>query len=70
MKTYLEINETLTEEEQLTQQPLQIRIPADDKADATSKLSTYEPLFVGRTYTKKVHFCKHEDGQPCVMEEL
>lgn len=70
MKTYLEIQETLTEEEQQVKQPQSIRIEVADKAEAISKLSKYEPAFKGLNYTKRVHYCGHEDGLPCEIEAL
>ena len=70
MKTYLEINEQLTAEEQQVKQAQSIRIEVVDKDDAISKLSVYEPAFKGLNYIKQVHYCKHEDGGECVVEAL
>jgi len=70
MHIYLEINETLIEKEQLTKQPLTLRLEVADKNKAIDKLIDVESLFIGRRYTKKVHYCKHEDGLPCVVEAL
>jgi len=70
MKTYLELNEILTPEEALIQQPLQVRVEVADKDDALAKLPLYEPDFEGRTYTKKIHYCYHEEGLPCKLEDL
>lgn len=70
MKQYLEIIEQLTEEEMFIKQPQIVRIEVVNKEEAVAKLPDYEPSFIGRTYTKNLHKCYHEEGQSCVLESL
>ena len=69
-KLYLEIQEILTEAEMFTQQPQQIRIEVVSKEEAIEKLPTFEPLFAGKNYIKRLHKCQHEEGLGCVVEAL
>jgi hypothetical protein len=69
---YLEIKETLTNEEILTKQPQEIRLAVADEADARAKLPTYEPLFNGLEYTAQLHICNHDKvpTKPCEFINL
>ncbi|MFZ3073281.1 MAG: hypothetical protein WA162_08560 [Thermodesulfobacteriota bacterium] len=62
MKTYLEITETFINPAGGVETGQVLKIAAVDKADALVKLSIYEPLFIGKTYTKKVHYCNHDES--------
>ena len=70
MQKYLEIIEQLTEEESFTRQPQTIRIGVATKQEAIDKLPLFEPLFVGKSYIKRLHTCYHAEGLPCTVEEL
>ena len=68
---YLEIKEQLTNEEAVTRQPMKVILEVVDRAEARAKLTLYEPLFLGRTYTTVHHIHAHgEESQPCVLEDL
>jgi len=70
MQLYLEIEEQLTSEQLQIQQPQSVRIAVDSKEDAIEKLDIYEPAFEGLNYIKRLHTCYHEEGLPCIIEEL
>jgi hypothetical protein len=70
MKLYLEMNETLTEEQMLTVQPQALRVEVTSKEEAVSKASLYASLFSGRSYVAQLHTCRHEDGGACTVEVL
>ena len=69
-KIYLEIIEQLTEEEMFTQQPQIVRIEVKDKQEAIEKLPQFEPSFTQKSYIKRLHTCRHEEGLGCVVEDL
>ena len=70
IRNYLEMNETLTEEETLTLQPQTLRMEVADKAEAIEKGLIYDSLFEGKNYVKQLHICGHEDGVACKLEVL
>lgn len=70
MKTYLEIQEQLTEAELQIKQPQIIRIEVKDKAEAAKKLAVYEPVFAKLKHIKQIHYCGHEDNVACRLETL
>ena len=74
IKKYLEIIESLPEEEGLERQPQVIRIEVEDEADAKKKLKIYEPVFKGLKYVKRMliqkHFQDADRNQPCEVKEL
>jgi len=45
MKYYLEINEVLTEEEQLIKQPQQLRLECTSEQDVLTKKEVYKDIF-------------------------
>ena len=57
MQRYLEIIEQLSLEQKQTVQAQEIRIKVDSKDEAISLLSTYEPIFEGLNYIKRLHTC-------------
>lgn len=67
MITYLEIIERPDTIEEI---PQEIKIKVADRADAISRLSTFEPLFEDMSYIKQIHYCKHEENEKCVLETL
>jgi len=69
-KKYLEIIEQLTDEESLIKQAQEMRLEVDSKEEALTLLSTYESLFDGLNYIKRLHTYYHEEGLPCTSEEL
>ena len=70
MQQYLEIIEQLDAQEAQTKQPQEMRLKVDSKDEAIALLSTYESLFDGLTYIKRLHTCYHEEGLPCTSEAL
>lgn len=62
MKTYLEITETFINAEGLAETGQVLRIEAVDRDDAIAKIPLYEPLFSGKTYTKEIHYCNHDES--------
>lgn len=70
MEQYLEIIEQLSEQEQFTKQPTNIRIKVNSKEEAIAKLPELEPLFTGLNYIKRLHTCYHEEGKSCEVEIL
>ena len=70
MKYYLEMNETLTEEQMQTVQPQTLRLEVVSKEEAVEKATQLEWMFAGKEYVKQLHVCRHEDGQPCEIEVL
>jgi len=74
IKKYLEIIETLTEEEMLAKQPQIVRIEVTGLSDARDKLPEYEPAFEGLDYVKRMltqrHFEDASKNQPCEITPL
>jgi len=70
MRTYFEMFEELTEEEMLTEQPQMIRLEISDEREAEKLLKEYEVHFRDRKYQARVHFCRHEDEEPCNVKIL
>lgn len=67
---YLEIIEQLTEIEKLTKQPQTIKVEVKSKLEALSLLPLYESFFAGKDYIIRLHYCGHQDGVPCEIEEI
>lgn len=70
MYLYLEIIEELEEEETFIRQPQMIRIEIKSEDEAPKLLETLEPLFCGRKYTKRIHYCYHDENKPCEVKIL
>jgi len=70
MRMYFEMYELLTEEEMFTRQPQQIRIEIASEDEAQKYLSQFEPLFEGKKYEARIHYCYHEEGKPCEVKIL
>lgn len=62
MKTYLELTETFVNADGGIETGQVLKIEVADKDDALVKLPLYEPLFKGKTYTKKIHYCNHDES--------
>lgn len=73
MKLYLEVDEVLEENELFTKQPQNIRVEVSSKEEALQMLNKLKelglPVF-SKKYIAKIHYCKHEEGEPCEVEEL
>lgn len=70
---YLEIEEQLTEEEQLEKQPSIVRVEVKDKAEAEKVYPDYEVDFEGKKYKVKYHIHFHSAkgaNRPCEVEIL
>jgi hypothetical protein len=68
MYRYLELIETLSEDEQAEKLPGIVRIEVTDKADADKKSPTYEALFTNKKYISRYHEHTHThtgDNIPC-----
>ena len=70
MRMYFEMLELLTEEEMFTRQPQQIRIEIASEDEAQKYLSQFEPLFEGKKYEARIHYCYHEEGKPCEVKVI
>ena len=74
LKNYLEIIETLSEEESLEKQPQIIRLEVKDEIEAKKKIAEYEPAFKGLNYKKQMltqrHWVDADKNQPCVVKPL
>ena len=70
MRMYFEMYELLTEEEMFTRQPQQIRIEIASEDEAQKYLSQFEPLFEGKKYEARIHYCYHEEGKPCEVKVI
>ena len=70
MRMYFEMYELLTEEEAFTRQPQEIRVEISSEDEANTLLQQYEPLFEGRKYEARIHYCYHEEGKPCEVKIL
>lgn len=70
MKMYLEIIEQLSDEEMGVKQPQILRIEVQTEDEALLILDSICALFEGLNITKKIHFCKHEEGLPCEVKEI
>ncbi|MCD6198919.1 MAG: hypothetical protein J7K15_10175 [Deltaproteobacteria bacterium] len=73
MRLYLEIMELLSEEEMFTRQPQFIRVEVRDEDQAMQLYQQLKPLFAGRKYVARLHYCYHEEGKPCevkIIEEV
>jgi len=73
MRLYLEIVEVLSEEEEFTRQPQLVRVEVESEDEAYQLYNQLKPLFNGRKYIARIHYCYHEEGKPCqvkVIEEV
>ena len=70
MRMYFEMYELLSEEEMFTRQPQQIRIEIVSEDEAQKYLQQFEPLFEGKKYEARIHYCYHEEGKPCEVKVL
>jgi len=70
MRMYFEMYELLSEEEMFTRQPQQIRIEIASEDEAQKYLSQFEPLFEGKKYEARIHYCYHEEGKPCEVKVI
>ena len=62
MKTYLEITETFVNAEGLAETGQVLRIEVGSRDEAMAKIPLYEPLFLGKAYTKEIHYCNHDES--------
>lgn len=70
MKIYIEIIEILSDEDLLTKLPKEVRVEVISEIEAMEKFSQLEALFIGKKYIKQIHFCGHEDGNPCEIRKV
>ncbi len=71
MRLYLEVLQTMTEEEMLLGQPQSVRLEVSDRADAIETLKEVRKRFVDLKWKAFFHSCRHEDGpESCSVELL
>ena len=62
MKVYLELTETFINAEGLAETGQVLRIEVVSRDEAVAKVPLYEPLFLGKTYLKEIHYCNHDES--------
>jgi len=69
MRLYYECIEVLPED---TTEPDFVRIDITDKSEDEKKeiLSAIKEQFEGKKYMLRLHYCKHEEHEPCVVEVI
>ncbi len=72
MRLYLQVDETMTEEEMLLGQPQSVKLEVADKADALQTLEDVKPRFKDLKWRAELHKCRHEHtpNEPCTTELL
>jgi hypothetical protein len=72
MNNYLEIKQTLTEEQSAIWQPIEVRKLVIDETEARQILPNLVQVLglEGETYTANLHICRHEDGGQCELIDL
>jgi len=69
MKMFFEIFE-MPEEEEKKQKIKKVKMEIKDKTEALNLLLEHEPNFEGLRYKKRIHYCKHDEGKACTVEEI
>lgn len=72
MNNYLEIKQTLTEEQAIIWQPIEVRKIVADEMEARQLLPNLVNMLglEGETYTANLHVCRHEQGGECELIDL
>ena len=70
MRLYYECIEVLPED--TTEEPDFVRIDITDKSEAERAeiLSAIKEQFKDKKYILRLHYCKHEEHEPCVVEVI
>lgn len=70
MRLYYECFEILPED--TTEEPDFVRIDITDKSEAERAeiLSAIKEQFKDKKYILRLHYCKHEEHEPCVVEVI
>ena len=71
MRVYYECLELLPEDT-TGEEPDFVRIDITDKSETEKKeiLSAIKEQFAGKKYMLRLHYCKHEEHEPCEVEVI